>query len=106
MKVVVVGNGIAGRAVTAMLLRKPHLCWDSLITVIEPSSSSSSSSSDLHTGLWSPPVKILNDTLDIPYQKWLEVACPVRDSGYRAVDGSWLMKPYRGMQCPPSKLTI
>jgi hypothetical protein len=102
---VIVGNGVAGRAMTAMLLKRPYL-WKSL-TVIDsalmPPLSMSAHAADLHTGLWSPSVKILNDELTIPYEKWLELACPVLDSGYRSTDGRWLMKPRVGMRSPPGK---
>lgn len=108
MRIVVVGNSVAGRSVVSLLARSPLASSITSLHVLDnhPYTASESLSSQFYTSLWSPSIDILLNKLNIPVDTWNRLSCAVEESGYRSQAGQWLAQPSRGLQPPPGKSTL
>lgn len=112
IRVTVVGGGLAGKAFTNRLINRiqqSSLKATSVEIHLLPGHSShgsdSASEQHLYTGLWTKGAQIFQQIVqpDITPDKFLSLyAFSVGESGYRAADGEWIMKPYHGMASYPS----
>lgn len=110
----VIGGGLAGKAFTNMLINRiqqSSLKATSLeIHLLQGrgsfEGSASASEHHLYTGIWTNGAQILQQIVqpDVSPEAFLSAhGYSVGESGYRAADGQWIMKPRCGMRPYPSE---
>lgn len=116
IRVTVVGGGLAGKAFINRLINRiqqsPLKATSLEIHLLQGRSSQgpeSASEHHLYTGLWTKGAQIFQQIVqpDMSPEAFLSShAFSVGESGYRAADGQWIMKPYHGMAPYPSTCII
>jgi len=103
MKVVVVGQGVAGKTILS-LFAKSVVAGAKIqsIIVVNDVSSNNRTALQLHTGIWSPAVRIMQSHLDKSYKDFIRNSCPVSKSAYLSMNGDELVAPRNGLQSSPS----
>lgn len=113
-RITIVGGGLSGKAFASLLLQKLQAASLQAPSVVihlldnqanSVNTNSTSYDGHLYTGLWTKGAQIFHDLVLPTETRFSDYACSVGESGYRAADGQWIMKPYRGMQLFPGTMS-